>query len=362
MITQTNTVPFDETAIALRLPEPEKCVFFDIETTGFNPGQTQLYLIGLAYKSDDGWRITQLLAENASEERVLLLTFAQLIRPFSQIVSFAGEQFDIGYLNAKYKAFDLPSPLDEKESIDIYKDLRQMRRFLQMSHMNQTSLERYVGLKRKDPYDGGTLINVYKEYLKTHDTTLRDTFMLHNYEDVLGMQQVMKMYAFDLLLHWLHEDVTGQIIGGAGPSGKECRALAIRIHLPYPVPALFTREHEYMQITARDSECEILVSLYEGEMLYFFENYKDYVYLPAEDQAVHKDIAKYVDKDHRRPAKRENCYIRKSGTFLPEPTEHFTPAFKRMYGDSMRFFEVKEGFEKDSVFLAEYVQLLLSIF
>ena len=40
--------------------------FFDIETTGFSPNNTNLYLVGMAYEKDGEWVLEQWFAENLS--------------------------------------------------------------------------------------------------------------------------------------------------------------------------------------------------------------------------------------------------------------------------------------------------------
>ena len=41
----------------------------------------------------------------------------------------------------------------------------------------------------------------------------------------------------------------------------------------------------------------------QDTLKYFYDNYKDYFYLPKEDTAIHKSVATYVDKDFRQKAK-----------------------------------------------------------
>ena len=49
--------------------------------------------------------------------------------------------------------------------------------------------------------------------------------------------------------------------------------------------------------------------------------------------AVHKSVGTYVDKAHRRPATAADCYIKKTGTFLPVP-KHFDPAGRPLFSPS----------------------------
>lgn len=49
----------------------------------------------------------------------------------------------------------------------------------------------------------------------------------------------------------------------------------------------------------------------------FYSNYKDYYYLPAEDSCVLKSVASGVDQNHRMNAKKETCYTKYTGFFIP---------------------------------------------
>ena len=50
------------------------------------------------------------------------------------------------------------------------------------------------------------------------------------------------------------------------------------------------------------------VPLYQGMARLYYLDYKNYYYLPAEDMAIHKSVATYVDKAHKQKATPETCY------------------------------------------------------
>ena len=62
--------------------------------------------------------------------------------------------------------------------------------------MNQKSLEEFLGLYRKDLYDGGTLIRFYYDYIESKDKSILADLLLHNEEDLLGMLKVVEMSLF----------------------------------------------------------------------------------------------------------------------------------------------------------------------
>ncbi|MDE7327732.1 MAG: exonuclease, partial [Lachnospiraceae bacterium] len=90
---------------------------------------------------------------------------------------------------------------------------------------------------------------------------------------------------------------------------------------------------------ASTSSLLLCIPVISGTLKYFFENYRDYYYLPMEDCAMHKSIAQFVSKEYRKRATRETCYQKKQGDFLPQPEKIITPAFCIHAKDSFTFFE-----------------------
>ena len=160
MITETHTASCEE--IYLRIPgaDPLSSFFFDIETTGFRPSSSHLYLIGVCSRTGRGWEITQWMSEKPQEEAALLRVFAAFASTFQTILHFNGERFDIPYLQEKYEQYALPSPFDGLSSIDLYRTFRPLRPLLSLDSMKQKSLEAWLGIRRDDLYDGGALIKV----------------------------------------------------------------------------------------------------------------------------------------------------------------------------------------------------------
>ena len=78
----------------------ENCIFFDIETTGFSPARTDLYLIGCATRRGSLLCIDQFFSENAADQKNVLSAFLDLLSGYDTILTFNGIGFDIPYLKA----------------------------------------------------------------------------------------------------------------------------------------------------------------------------------------------------------------------------------------------------------------------
>ena len=57
--------------------------------------------------------------------------------------------------------------------------------------MKQKSIEQFLGVHREDKYNGGQLIEVYRDYLHTHEKSLFDLLILHNADDLRGMPSIL---------------------------------------------------------------------------------------------------------------------------------------------------------------------------
>ena len=63
-----------------------------------------------------------------------------------------------------------------------------------MKRCNLKSVERFIGINRKDEINGGISVKLYEEYLSTGRIRIwRDIIMLHNYEDVLNLPKIFKL-------------------------------------------------------------------------------------------------------------------------------------------------------------------------
>ena len=174
----------------------EDTFFFDIETTGFSPKKTSLYMIGYAVREKENARIIQLLADDPSEEELLLKTFLENISGLSRMISFNGSGFDLPYLREKLSVYAFSDPFPGIEELDIFSSIRSYRQFLSLPNMKQKTVEDFLGLTREDTYSGGDLIPVYRHYAATHDDLPKKLLLLHNYEDVQGMIDAVPMLSY----------------------------------------------------------------------------------------------------------------------------------------------------------------------
>ncbi len=335
-------------------------LYVDIETTGFTPRTSKLYLIGCVFYRDDVWQTTQFFADKYSDEPLILEEFCFFAKDFKYLVHFNGNTFDIPYLTAKCKEFNVDCTFSELGGIDIYKRIAPLRNFLRLENCKQKTLERFLGIDREDRFSGGDLIGIYHSYVSNSDSELKRLLLLHNFEDIKGMPEVSKVLSYSDLLSKEHTVTKVSANRYNDESGNEKTELLISFDIddPLPVPVSFIYDTCYF--TGEGNRGFLKVPLYTEEMKYFYANHKDYYYLPDEDIALHKSVASFVDKAHRVQAKAANCYTRKYSDFLPQWDVLFTPFFKRDYESRDLFFELTDEAKTDREMFKKYVSHILN--
>lgn len=329
---------------------PSGLLFFDIETTGFTARSSSLYLIGTVSFQDPNWTVTQWFAEDPQEETEILRAFLSFAESFSQIIHFNGDRFDIPYLKEKAEVYGLSDIFPKLVSRDLFRMIRPLKPLLGLTALNQKSLEEFLGLFRRDPYNGGELIEIYHKYVRHPSNDLLQTLLLHNYEDLLGMLSILPMLRY---LPFLKKGF------GIASGRVEDDCLIIQGFLPFPVPKAFSLREELFYLSCEQDYFAIQISGIRQPLKHFFQDYKNYFYLPLEDTAIHKSVAAFVDKQYREPAKASTCYCKKDGFYLPQQEPLFEPVFKENYASSLLYFACKDEFLQDKAALHAYAAHLI---
>ena len=338
--------------------QKEEILFFDIETTGFSARSSSLYLIGAVCFLENRWTFFQWFSETPSEECDLLKEFFSFCHSFRALIHFNGDGFDIPYLMQKAEKYMLTEPLSAMESIDIYRLIRPCKKYLKLTHLNQKSLESFLGIRREDRCSGGELIKIYQAFCSSKADDALSLLLLHNLDDLRGMTKLLPLLSYPAFwvehlyeiaaLSW-EEETDGQ------PS------LIIELHLTEPVPKAVSVNLPSGYLTLHGRICRILVHAFEGELKYFITDYKNYYYIPLQDCVIHKHVASYLDPRERIPAKATTCYQRHQGLFLPQEKPLFKPVFQESYHSDSLWFECTQQFMNSPSSLCLYIKSLISI-
>ena len=295
----------------------EYSIFFDIETTGFSPANSTLYMIGCARRKSNRICIEQFFAEKPEEEAEILATFFQMLSPYTTIITFNGVGFDIPYLKAKADHYKIPEHFRDFEYLDIFKSVSSIKFLLKLENYKQKTIESFLGLKREDEKTGGDLIHVYFTHVKHPTEETMHLLRIHNYEDVLHMIDLLSVLSYLEVLNGQYTILSHRIDHYHAYDGTEGEEWIITMQNNYPVPRQLSCKQDCFYLMIGKNRTSLRIPVYEGELHYFYSNYRDYYYLKKEDMAIHKSVASFVDKEYRENAKASNCYTRKSGKFLP---------------------------------------------
>jgi uncharacterized protein YprB with RNaseH-like and TPR domain len=348
----------------------DKVAFFDIETTGFAADSTYLYLIGCAYHRSDSFHLIQWFCDDIREEAQIITSFFEFIKNYQVLIHYNGSGFDLPYISRKCELLGIDNCLKELISIDIYKRISPYKKLLKLPNYKQKTLETFLDIHRVDSFSGGDLIQVYQSYLgKQHYEKLRKSrnpgavfetpseaelllhaLLLHNEDDIRGLLYICPILNYaDIFEKPIHILQAGVVEG----------FFTIHFELPEKLPVRVAFGNDLAHFSAVESKATLSVHVYEGELKYFYDNYKDYYYLPAEDSVVHKSLAHFVDKEYRTKAKPSNCYTKRHGIFAPQYELIFNPCFKQSYQDKLTFLEIHTDFLLQEEKLEQYVQHIL---
>lgn len=166
-------------------------IYFDIETTGFDKDNDKIIMISFGKLFNNNYSIKQYFAEKLWDEKELLKAFLTDIKDEITWCSYNGIAFDEPFIKNRMKANGLDMDLPT-EHVDLYRLVRPYYKQLGLERCNLKTVERFIGINRKDRIDGGLSVNLYNEYLNNKDKDIKDVIMLHNYEDVLNLPRIHK--------------------------------------------------------------------------------------------------------------------------------------------------------------------------
>ncbi|MBR6526483.1 MAG: ribonuclease H-like domain-containing protein [Lachnospiraceae bacterium] len=306
-----------------KLGDPTGLFFFDIETTGLSAKTSQLYLIGCLYTDGTHFQLHQWFAESYADEKLLLTTFRDYVQSLPDgclLMHFNGNTFDMPYLRQKYERYQQIFPLETMENMDIYRMIRPYKCLLGLPSLRQKAIEDYLGIPRKDPFDGGQLITVYEDYLRTHSSQGLQALLLHNDEDVRNMPLLLAALHFNDYMEAGYQLTQQNIHHTTTWDGSDKTELLLTLISPVALARpISLRLDNGTYLTASGNRIRLAIPLCQLTLKHYFTDTKEYFYLPDEDRAIHKSVGIYVDKEHRQKATKDNCYIKKTSIFIPCP-------------------------------------------
>ena len=329
--------------------DPKDVLFFDIETTGLDKKSTNLYLIGCGFYRDGRLSTRFYFGETPNEEAEVLKSFFSFASSFKCLIHFNGTKFDLPYLDFKALKYNMPNPLKTLQSIDLYHEIKPLRYLIFRESMRQKCVEDFLGIERKDKYNGGELIPIYFKYADTKDGSAFEDLMMHNREDVLGMHKMIPILHMLSLKDTQVSFLSSEKHNYDSLDGTSMSEMILTFSIDCILPASFsvTNKDLYFKFNAVDNTMKIRVPLYSGTKRHYYENYCDYWYLPDEETCIHKSVAMSVDSGHRTKATKDTCYTSVTGIFMPQPSLVFPNSCGDDYKSRNSYFLIPPSFERE---------------
>lgn len=335
-----------------KLLDLENSVFFDIETTSLSAKNGHIYIIAVLYKiSESKYNLTQWFADSLWDEQQILIEFRDFIKDYDTLVHFNGDSFDIPYINKAALSYGMEPFLSELKSVDIYRKSAPLKKLLDLADTKQKSIEKFLGINRKDIYNGGELIGIYHAYTSEKNARLLNILLLHNEEDVLGLFSIMSILSYYKLFE---ADIDYQSYK------TEDTCISFTCGLNFPVPKDIRLDLEGLRLYTEKDILYIELDLYKGGAKHYLEDYKNYYYLPLEDMAIHKSLASFVDSSSKVKATKQNAYIKLDSCFIPIYHQSDSKLFRKEYADKQNYIELRAEHLDNAMFLQEYCKGILN--
>lgn len=168
--------------------KPEDLLFLDIETTGFS--NCPLFLIGLAFYSENGMRVELLFARDYSEEIGALTYLVDRLEAFRSLVSFNGRSFDVPFIRNRLAYHRHPGHVDLPHFDLLHPSRRQWKDSLPNCKL-QTLETRICGRPRTGDIPSALIPDAYHEFVRTGQTYLLKEIIHHNVLDLLTMAELL---------------------------------------------------------------------------------------------------------------------------------------------------------------------------
>ncbi len=347
--------------LSLSFPISSSSLFFDIETTGLSAKKNHIYLLGCACYQNNQMELHQFFSESSKEEQNILIAFSDFCQKFHTLITYNGTGFDLPFLKQRCEFWGLANPLAKFDHMDLLRLVSPFKKLLKLPDMRQKSLEVFLSIERDDLYSGKELIDIYHTYEASQDLRSLSLLLLHNKEDVLAMPRLFPILSYRDFFSGCFRAADVTISPYRDYSGEEAWELFFTLIPDTLFPRSFSCVLEELHLLGQDKSARLRVKVFQGELKYFYPNYQDYYYLPQEDTAIHKSVATYVDKEFRQKAKASKKNIKKSGRFLPQYKEYFTPCFKTAFHETPLYLELTDEFLASREIQKKYAMHLLSV-
>jgi len=173
----------------LGLIEPEKLLFFDLETLGLSGAP--VFLGAVARFGEDGFVIRQFLAPSPAEEVGVLERMLEELSRADALLSFNGKSFDMTMLRERCAYYGLPFPVTTIH-VDLLHQARHAFRGRIADCRLGTIEERILGIAREADLPSEQVPFYYTLFLETGSATVLEPIINHNRQDLISLAHLVE--------------------------------------------------------------------------------------------------------------------------------------------------------------------------
>ena len=191
------------------------------------------------------------------------------------------------------------------------------------------------------------------DYICAGDQESLNKILLHNREDLEGMVYISRCMSGLLDAAEGRFDIAG--VSDSGDLSDDLLSasesvLSIQIVTENPFLSSVSIAYEPtdtkkgipFSFRAEGRQAVFSLRSFSGTLKYFFEDYKDYFYLPEEGRAVHRSVGQFVDPAYREKAKKETAFEPVEAVFYPQCGPVIRPEFRKSADDRTGYFRPED--------------------
>lgn len=292
----------------------EERYFLDIETTGLCKQTDIIFCIGIMCVMEGSLTSYQWVIDTPEEEVLLLNTFLDFIEGFKGVITYSGKQFDIPFLLARLNVYNLATvSLDHIPHIDL-KRFSLLKLLDTKTPLNRRELESKLGFKRELELGGRDIIKVYKLYVSSKNPSHRALLLQHNQEELISayffyeFYYIFNQFSFNKL----------EILAKDDSSSK----FKIVSHFKFITNCAFSYMNLHISWEKFTNAIYLTIIPETLTLKKYLAPAKDYVYIPSQNQIVHKSVAQFIPKELKEKVSKEQCYLTKKGSYIQLPSQY----------------------------------------
>lgn len=327
-------------------------IVLDLQTEGRFWRTSRITGLYLIYMEESAPVEEVFLPERESDEYDLLVEAAKRLEGPGALISYNGDSFALPHLRKKYEAYRLPVPFSRRTSVDLYQKLRLIPKLFALPSRKLAALTSFLtnancraaeapekpassqdssptlpanAVFQKSGYSSDDARHIAENLSDSQDS--HPTLPANAASPASGVfsddaRRIFAALSFLPVLRFLEG---GFLVDAAIRESENALRLFLQPGDPLPFP--FSMTFENISLEAGETKASLLLPVENGSIRFYYPDYKNYDYLPAEGYAIHKSVSAFVSKERKQPAAPETCFVPVAvTTLLEDPKRQKTAA------------------------------------